>query len=72
VEPERTGEGTWALRWGPFEFGDLKPGVYKAQVVWRSSQDELTDPDRGESGHVPGVWKGTVNSNVVELQLRQP
>ena len=59
-----------SLRWGPFLFTNLKPGIYHAHAVWHSETDEYFDPRTKRTGTVRGVWKGTVKSITVEWRVR--
>jgi hypothetical protein len=59
--------GKYELRWGPFLFREIPPGVWKARVRFESTIDYLT-----EQGHrltEPGVWKGTIVSEEVDVGL---
>jgi hypothetical protein len=59
--------GQYELRWGPFVFRSLAPGAWRARVRFESSIDYVTG--RGRRVPVPGVWKGAVESNEIEVRL---
>lgn len=58
----------YELLWGPFRFGDLPPGVWKARVTFESKIDWVTK-DGKEVPASHRVWKGTLTSNEIELKL---
>jgi len=63
-------EGTFQLLWGPFHYDELPPGKYRASAEWKSTLDEWTDPETGNCGRKPAVWKGSLKSGEVEFELR--
>ena len=63
-------EGTFQLLWGPFHYDGLHPGRYRASAEWKSTLDEWTDPETGNCGRKPAVWKGSLKSGEVEFELR--
>lgn len=56
AKPQKNKNKTFTLRWLCYEFDDLPPGTYTAQVIWKSEGSEK-------------VWKGEIQSNVVTLKL---
>jgi hypothetical protein len=65
----RAADGTWALRFGPWTFGDLRPGRYTARATWTSALDGWTDRDTGRRGTARGLWKGSLTAEAVALEL---
>jgi hypothetical protein len=65
---ERSGIG-WRIRWGPFEFEDLRAGAYEARVAFSSERADAVDPESGEAARVTGVWLGRVESPAVRVTL---
>jgi hypothetical protein len=64
------GHGFW-LVWGPRQFRGLLPGAYKAKIEWHSTLDEYMVPPSYKRVRLKGVWKGSLVSDVVEIELRQ-
>jgi hypothetical protein len=66
---QKSGKG-FRAGWGPFEFGDLPAGDYRARVVWVSELGQCFDEDTNEMRTAAVVWMGRVESNEVTLRLR--
>jgi len=64
VAPDRS------LRWGPFQFTNLAPGVYHAYAVWRSKTNQYYDPKAKRTAVLKDVWLGSITSNTIEIQVR--
>jgi hypothetical protein len=62
--------GHYELNWGVFEFNGLAPSSYLVKAVWKSDQSQWKERDSNKSGVIPGIWLGTVGSNVVEIELK--
>ena len=65
---ERVSPGLYTLRWGPFRFREIPAGRWKAYIVFESRIDRGVD-EAGKSRLVPHVWKGSTQSNTVEIRL---
>ena len=59
--------GKYELRWGPFQFREIPPGLWKARVRLDSTIDYVTE--KGHRVPLAGVWKGTVLSEEVDVRL---
>jgi hypothetical protein len=64
--------GQYSLRWGPYVFSGVAPGVYRARAVLKSVADQWTDKQTLKRGVMKGLWKGTLESNEVNITLRPP
>lgn len=59
--------GKYELRWGPFQFREIPPGLWKARVRLDSTIDYVTE--KGHRVPLPGVWKGTAVSGEIDVRL---
>lgn len=59
--------GKYELRWGPFLFREIPPGLWKARVRFDSTIDYVTE--KGHRVPLPGVWKGTAVSEEIDVRL---
>ena len=62
--------GRYELRWGPFHFREIPPGLWKARVQFDSVIDYITE--HGHKVPLPDVWKGTAVSTEIEIPLDDP
>lgn len=62
-------DGTYRLVWGPYEFKNIEPGVYKIYLIWKSEIDSYYDENSKQLIKMQGLWLGTITSNEIEVQL---
>jgi hypothetical protein len=60
--------GIYGIQWGPFEYPELAPGTYTAQVVWESRRNDWQD-EHGQTQRSEDVWLGRVESARVAIRL---
>jgi hypothetical protein len=60
--------GVYELSWGPFRFGGLKPGAWKARASFESRIAYVTKNGEEVPASKP-VWKGKLESHEVSLNL---
>ena len=68
VQFDKESDG-YATRWGPFRFGELRAGLWKARDSFDSRIDWVTSGGREVPAANP-VWTGKLISNEVALRLR--
>ena len=66
---KKDARGNYSLRWGPFEFNDVTPGVYNVQVLWESRMDSWYSSEENRLIRINGVWLGSLYSNEVNINL---
>jgi hypothetical protein len=64
-----TAKKGYRLTWDAFAFEAVKPGTYSAKAEWESTNDQYYDKDSGKFVTLPGVWKGKVASEAIEIKL---
>jgi len=64
-----TAKNGYRLTWDAFAFEGVKPGTYSAKVEWESTNDQYFDKDAGQFMTLPGVWKGKVASESIQIKL---
>ncbi|MGV8085217.1 MAG: hypothetical protein ACP5N9_03105 [Candidatus Bilamarchaeum sp.] len=60
-------DGNYYLEWGPFQF-NLKPGKYRAFVIFESMSNYWTD-ELTKERHSVNIWLGKIQSNAVSFEL---
>ena len=63
------GDGGRRLEWGPFEFAKVASGRYRATVRWAATAESCFDEDSMEEERPAGLWRGTLDSNEVTIDL---
>ena len=62
-------DNSYTLRWSPYRFEHIAPGTYKAHLVWKSNLDRWKDSETSKTGNMKDIWKGTVESKPVTIEI---
>lgn len=60
-------DGRYELRWGPFHFREIPPGLWKVRAQFDSTIDYVTE--KGRRSTLPGIWKGHAASAELDISL---